>query len=210
LPIPPLDGGRIAVSLLPQARGQPHGHASSRSALFVIVRCMFTHCAGRLDPSVRATRLHGCCAMRSAFEWTFVARALECSLIACSPGMRPTGRMHIGHYHGALKNWIRLQEEYECLFFAADWHALTTHYETPETIADMTWEMFDRLARRRARSDARHAVHPVARAGARRARAAARHDDARRLARARARPTRTSSRSSPTRTCRTTASSAIR
>jgi tryptophanyl-tRNA synthetase len=57
-------------------------------------------------------------------------------------GMRPTGRMHIGHYHGALKNWIRLQEEYECLFFAADWHALTTHYETPETIADSVWEMF--------------------------------------------------------------------
>ena len=57
-------------------------------------------------------------------------------------GMRPTGRMHIGHYHGALKNWIRLQEEYECLFFAADWHALTTHYETPETIAESVWEMF--------------------------------------------------------------------
>ena len=57
-------------------------------------------------------------------------------------GMRPTGRMHIGHYHGALKNWVRLQEEYECLYFAADWHALTTHYETPERIADSVWEMF--------------------------------------------------------------------
>jgi len=57
-------------------------------------------------------------------------------------GMRPTGRMHIGHYHGALKNWVRLQEEYECLFFAADWHALTTHYDEPETIADSVWEMF--------------------------------------------------------------------
>jgi tryptophanyl-tRNA synthetase len=57
-------------------------------------------------------------------------------------GMRPTGRMHIGHYHGALKNWLRLQEEYECLFFAADWHALTTHYETPERIEDSVWEMF--------------------------------------------------------------------
>jgi tryptophanyl-tRNA synthetase len=56
-------------------------------------------------------------------------------------GMRPTGRMHLGHYHGALKNWVRLQEEYECLYFAADWHALTTHYETPEDIAAMTWEM---------------------------------------------------------------------
>ena len=57
-------------------------------------------------------------------------------------GMRPTGRMHIGHYHGALKNWLRLQEEHECLYFAADWHALTTHYETPETIAESVWEMF--------------------------------------------------------------------
>jgi len=56
-------------------------------------------------------------------------------------GMRPTGRMHIGHYHGALKNWVRLQEEYECLFFAADWHALTTHYESPENVAAMVWEM---------------------------------------------------------------------
>ena len=56
-------------------------------------------------------------------------------------GMRPTGRMHIGHYHGALKNWVRLQEEYECLYFAADWHALTTHYESPENISAITWEM---------------------------------------------------------------------
>ena len=56
--------------------------------------------------------------------------------------MRPTGRMHIGHYHGALKNWLRLQEEYDCLYFAADWHALTTHYETPQRIEDSVWEMF--------------------------------------------------------------------
>ena len=57
-------------------------------------------------------------------------------------GMRPTGRMHLGHYHGALKNWVRLQEEYECLYFAADWHALTTHYDEPEAIAESVWEMF--------------------------------------------------------------------
>jgi len=56
--------------------------------------------------------------------------------------MRPTGRMHIGHYHGALKNWVKLQEEYECLYFAADWHALTTHFEATESIADSVWEMF--------------------------------------------------------------------
>ena len=57
-------------------------------------------------------------------------------------GMRPTGRMHIGHYHGALRNWIRLQEEHECLFFAADWHALTTHFDETEAISDTVWEMF--------------------------------------------------------------------
>jgi len=56
-------------------------------------------------------------------------------------GMRPTGRMHLGHYHGALKNWVRLQEQYECFYFVADWHALTTHYETPELIADSVFEM---------------------------------------------------------------------
>jgi tryptophanyl-tRNA synthetase len=56
-------------------------------------------------------------------------------------GMRPTGRMHLGHYHGALKNWVRLQEEYECLFFVADWHALTTHYETPDLIESSVYEM---------------------------------------------------------------------
>ncbi len=57
-------------------------------------------------------------------------------------GMRPTGAMHLGHYHGALKNWVRLQNEFPCLFFAADWHALTTHYEDPSVIEQTVWEMF--------------------------------------------------------------------
>lgn len=56
-------------------------------------------------------------------------------------GMRPTGTLHLGHYHGVLKNWIRLQHEYECLFFVADWHALTTHYDEPGTIEQHVWEM---------------------------------------------------------------------
>jgi len=56
-------------------------------------------------------------------------------------GMRPTGGLHIGHYHGALKNWVRLQEEHPCFFFVADWHALTTHYETPEDIEASVWDM---------------------------------------------------------------------
>ena len=56
-------------------------------------------------------------------------------------GMRPTGRMHLGHYHGALVNWVRLQKNYPCLFFVADWHALTTSYDDTGTIADSTREM---------------------------------------------------------------------
>ncbi|MCF1442748.1 tryptophan--tRNA ligase [Ralstonia pseudosolanacearum] len=56
-------------------------------------------------------------------------------------GMRPTGALHLGHYHGVLKNWIRLQAEYPCFFFVADWHALTTHYESPEVIEESVWEM---------------------------------------------------------------------
>ena len=55
--------------------------------------------------------------------------------------MRPTGRLHLGHYHGALKNWAKLQHEYPCYFFVADWHALTTHYETPEVIEAYTYEL---------------------------------------------------------------------
>ncbi len=57
-------------------------------------------------------------------------------------GMRPTGRLHLGHYHGVLKNWIELQYEYDCFFFVADWHALTTHYEDDlKIIGESTWEM---------------------------------------------------------------------
>ena len=56
-------------------------------------------------------------------------------------GMRPTGRLHLGHYHGVLRNWVQLQHEYECFFFVADWHALTTHYDDSGVIADNVWEM---------------------------------------------------------------------
>ncbi len=56
-------------------------------------------------------------------------------------GMRPTGRLHLGHFHGALQNWLRLQQEYQCYFFVADWHALTTDYATPQGIQQNTMEM---------------------------------------------------------------------
>ena len=55
--------------------------------------------------------------------------------------MRPTGAMHLGHYHGALKNWVRLQQEHDCFFFVADWHALTTHYEEREVMERYVYEM---------------------------------------------------------------------
>jgi len=55
--------------------------------------------------------------------------------------MRPTGRLHLGHYFGALQNWLRLQEEFECFFFVADWHALTTHYEDTSSVAENTLQV---------------------------------------------------------------------
>lgn len=57
-------------------------------------------------------------------------------------GMRPTGKLHFGHLHGVLKNWLRLQTEYKCFFFAADWHALTSEYENTSNIKNDTIQMF--------------------------------------------------------------------
>jgi len=56
-------------------------------------------------------------------------------------GMRPTGRLHLGHYHGVLRNWVQLQETHDCFFFVADWHALTTVYEEREIISQNVWDM---------------------------------------------------------------------
>lgn len=55
--------------------------------------------------------------------------------------MRPTGALHLGHYHGALKNWVRLQDEFDCFYFVADWHALTTHYAEREVIERNVYDM---------------------------------------------------------------------
>ena len=55
--------------------------------------------------------------------------------------MRPTGRLHLGHYFGALQKWLELQEEYDCFFFVADWHALTTHYEDTSSVAENTLQV---------------------------------------------------------------------
>ena len=51
-------------------------------------------------------------------------------------GMRASGNLHLGHYFGALKNWVAMQQEYQCFYFVADWHGLTTHYASPEVVQD--------------------------------------------------------------------------
>ncbi len=56
-------------------------------------------------------------------------------------GMRPTGQLHLGHYHGVLKNWVQLQHEFECFFFVADWHALTTTYEETSVISETVYDL---------------------------------------------------------------------
>ncbi|WP_018151565.1 tryptophan--tRNA ligase [Leeia oryzae] len=56
-------------------------------------------------------------------------------------GMRPTGSLHLGHYHGVLKNWVKLQSEHDCFFMVADWHALTTNYDNVQIIQDSVWDM---------------------------------------------------------------------
>ena len=56
-------------------------------------------------------------------------------------GMQPSGLLHLGNYYGALKNWIELQEQFECFYFVADWHSLTTLYEDPSHIKQYTFEV---------------------------------------------------------------------
>ena len=56
-------------------------------------------------------------------------------------GMRASGSLHLGHYHGVLKNWVKLQHQYDCYFFVADWHGLTTHYDESRTIEQNLWNM---------------------------------------------------------------------
>ncbi|HDS16879.1 MAG TPA: tryptophan--tRNA ligase [Proteobacteria bacterium] len=57
-------------------------------------------------------------------------------------GMRTTGELHLGHYHGVLTNWLKLQQGYDCFFFAADWHALTSEYQDPKVVKESTKSIF--------------------------------------------------------------------
>src|ERR1700690_187449 len=100
--------------------------------------------------------------------------------------MRPTGRLHLGHYFGALSNWLKLQKEYECFFFVADWHALTTHYEDTSSIAENTLQVAMDWLSAGARSGKIHVICAIECAGARRAARVALNDYAAFLARTRA------------------------
>ena len=99
-------------------------------------------------------------------------------------GMRPTGKLHLGHLVGALNNWAALQDQYDCFYFVADWHALTSDYaDTSEIVAERLDMAADWIAAG-LDPEREHAVHPVARAGARRAVSAAVDDDSDSMARA--------------------------
>ena len=101
-------------------------------------------------------------------------------------GMRPTGKLHLGHLVGALQNWVTLQAEYDSFHCVVDWHALTTHYADTSEIVANAYRQRGRLDWRRPRSREEHDLRPVARAGARRALSAVPDGDADPVARARA------------------------
>ena len=124
--------------------------------------------------------------------------------------MRPTGSLHLGNYHGALKNWIELQYQYDCYFFIADFHALTTGYEDTRQLESHVWQIVIDWLAAGLNPAVCDDVHPVARAGARRAAPAAVDDHAARLARARADVQGPAGAAARRRTSRPTGSSAIR
>src|ERR1700754_3116953 len=89
-------------------------------------------------PETRMTiRFTGRAVYLSPWSACLECRAMKQRVLS---GMRPTGALHLGHYHGALKNWVRLQDDYDCYYFVADWHALTTHYEDH---ADLERNVYD-------------------------------------------------------------------
>ena len=84
-------------------------------------------------------------------------------------GMRPTGRLHLGHFHGVLDNWLKLQDQYECFFFVADWHALTSDYADPKNLKTNIREMILDWLSRRHRPRKEHRLRPERDKRARRA-----------------------------------------
>ncbi len=180
LPIPPLDGGpgagRAAAAPLERPFGEDRaGRLGSRDRIVrirparVALQSRLPRHRARHQRLVRVSGMSGPVQNRRVLS-----------------GMRPTGQLHLGNYHGALKNWIELQYQYECYFFIADWHALTTGYEDTSKLEEYVWTMAIDWLAAGLESRGRHAVHPIQGARARGTASAAVDDHPLGLARARA------------------------
>ena len=130
----PAASGRLLITAATRA-GQPLVRAGPHDGLHV----------GAAARDQDDDALHGGAQCRGEASATIghaspasLARAMRPRVLS---GMRPTGALHLGHYHGALKNWVRLQDDYDCFYFVADWHALTTHYEEREVIEQNVYDM---------------------------------------------------------------------
>ena len=129
-PLPPLDGGRVLVGLLPEPW-------SVQSRRYRALRHVGAHRSLVYWGDRSDHRSADGILVETLFGY-FLSRGEMDTIVS---GMRPTGRLHLGHFHGALTNWLKLQEQYHCYFFVADWHALTTDYATPQGINQNTIEM---------------------------------------------------------------------
>ena len=124
IPIPPLDGGNVLGGLLPAPAArmvQPAAPVRLHAALRAHVH--------------RGPRLPRAAAVR--FDWSWLAAVSKARVVS---GMRPTGQLHLGHLVGALGNWVPLQAEYDCFYFVADWHALTSDYANTGPLVGFAYE----------------------------------------------------------------------
>ena len=125
IPFPPLDGGNVLSGFVPESVAavidqlRPYG-------FIILYALLLTGMLGRfVFPVARAITT----ALRiPLWAWLHMKRVVS--------GMRPTGRLHLGHLVGALQNWEQLQRQYDCFYFVADWHALTSHYASTGQIVE--------------------------------------------------------------------------
>ena len=193
IPVPPLDGGNVLLGLLPPRLACRYAQLRQYGFL-ILYALMLTGVASAL---ILPPTEHP-------------AEDIASVKPRVVSGMRPTGKLHLGHLVGALNNWAPLQDQYDCFYFVADWHALTSDYADTSAIVAERLRHGRRLDRRRPRSREEHALRPVARARARRAVPAAVDDRADPVARARADLQGADRAADATRICRRSASSAIR
>jgi hypothetical protein len=103
----------------------------------ILLLLLFTGILGSLSDAL----LPDCQVLFNYLPEPFLVSDRSCTQNESSPACAPPGSLHLGHYHGVLKNWVKLQHEYPCLFFVADWHALTTQYDDPQASKATSWDM---------------------------------------------------------------------